>query len=205
MTTELSERRITGYPDDPVLEREELKLRTYQYVVPFNYPNVEVDRVWVGGEKHGMELFALHSTDGATATTNMPGDGIIIREDDPIVQVVVIGSACTPPGTLLLEAKTIEGEAHAGELPEALPVRFRIDNLWGMHLRVDLVNAGGHYSNLPVAGMSSGTFDIPPSSEVRVMSAGAIPAWSEDNYPDDAHYSVRYIRTTVAVGAKGRQ
>jgi len=205
MTTEQSERRVAGYPNDPVREKEELQLRTYQYGVPFNYPNVEVDRVWIGGEKHGMELFPIKPTDGSSATTNTPGDGIIIREDEPIVQVVVIGSACTPPGTLLLEAKTIAGESHIEELPEALPVRFRLDNLWGMHLRIDLVNAGGHYSNLPVSGMSSGTFDIPPSSEVRVMSAGAIPAWSEDQYPDDAHYSVRYIRTTVAVGLTGRR
>ena len=201
MTSELSERRITGYPDDAIRDKEELHFRTYQYALPFNYPNVEVDRVWIGGEKHGMELFPIKPTDGSSATTNTPGDGIIIREDDPIVQVVVIGSACTPPGTLLLEAKTIDGEAHEGENPDALPVRYRLDNLWGMHLRVDLINAGGTYKNLPVSGMSSGTFDIPPSREVRVMSAGAIPAWSEDNYPDDAHYSVRYIRTTVAVGA----
>ncbi len=204
MATEQAERRIIGYPDDPVQEKEELQERTYQYGFPFNYPNVEVDRVWVGGEKHGMELFPIKPTDGSTASTNTPGDGIVITEDEPIVRVVVIGSACTPPGMVLLECDTIDNESHPGENPKALPVRYRIDNLWGMHIRADLLNAGGEYQQHPLTGLSSATFDIPPSKSVRVMSAGAIPGWSEDNYPDDAHYSVRYIRTTVAVGAKGR-
>ena len=202
MATTKSERRITGYPDDPVKERHELELKTYEYKVPFNYSNIEVERVWVGGEPHGMELFAIKPTDGKTATTGLPGDRIVIHEDDPIVRVVVMGSSCTPPGTVFIECVPVEGEKHSRENPDALPIRFKLDNLWGMHLRADLIKQGGTYKALPVAGMSSAIFEIPPSKTVRVMSAGTIPAWSDDHYPDDAHYSVRYIRTTVAVGAK---
>ena len=73
-----------------------------------------------------------------------------------------------------------------------------MDNLWGMHLRADLLQQGGSYHALPVAGMSCAVLEIPPSHRVRVAAMGAIPAWSEDGYPDDVHYSIRYIRTTVA-------
>ena len=201
MAAETSGRRVVGYPDEPVQERKEISLRTYEYKVPFNYLNIDVDRVWTGGEKHGMELYAIKTTDGTTASTQAPGDAIVITEEDPIVQVAVVGSACTPPGSIMIEATTIDGEAHPGENKDALPVRFRIDNLWGMHLRADLVNQGGTFEALPISGMSCAIFEIPPSKSVRVMSAGAIPAWSNDNYPDDAHYSVRFIRTTVAVGS----
>ena len=34
--------------------------------------------------------------------------------------------------------------------------------------------------------------------DTDVMERLHPPAWSEDGYPDDVHYSVRYIRTTVA-------
>ena len=154
---------------------------------------------WVGGERHGIELFPIKTTDGSTATTQTPSDWIVIEEDHPMVQVAVIGSACTPPGSILVECDTIDNFRHEGENERAVSARFRrVDNLWGMHLRADLLQQGGSYHALPVAGMSCAAFDIPPSHRVRVAGMGAIPAWSEDGYPDDVHYSVRYIRTTVA-------
>ena len=201
MAAETSERRVEGYPDDPVRERNELTLKTFEYKVPFNYLNVDVDREWVGGEPHGMELFPLKTLPSTSGKIKAPGDAIVINEDDPIVRVEVVGSACTPPGSVMLEAATIDGESHSGENKDALPVRFRIDNLWGMHLRFDLLAQGGTFEALPISGMSCAIFAIPPSNSVRIMSAGTIPTWSTDNYPDDAHYSVRLIRTTVAVGS----
>ena len=201
MAAETSGRRVIGYPDDPVRERNEISLKTFEYKLPFNYLNVDVDREWTGGEPHGMELFPLKTLPSTSGTIKAPGDAIVISEDDPIVRVEVVGSACTPPGSVMLEATTIDGEAQAGENKNALPVRFRIDNLWGMHLRFDLLAQGGTYEALPISGMSCAIFAIPPSRSVRIMSAGTIPTWSTDNYPDDAHYSVRLIRTTVAVGA----
>ena len=198
MATEAADKRITGYPNDPPRERKALNLTTYEYEFPFNYPNVGVDRVWVGGERHGIELFPIKTTDGSTATTQTSSDWIVIEEDHPMVQVAVIGSACTPPGSILVECDTIDSFRHDGENERAVSARFRVDNLWGMHLRADLLQQGGSYHALPVAGMSCAVLEIPPSHRVRVSGMGAIPAWSEDGYPDDVHYSIRYIRTTVA-------
>ena len=200
MTQVAADRRIPGYPNDPVREKRELTLRTYEYEFPFNYPNVDVDRVWIGGERHGMELFPIKTTDGSTASTQIPSDWIVIHEDEPMVRVAVMGSACTPPGSILLEADTIPGFRHDGEVEHALPVRFRIDNLWGMHLRADLLEQGGRSEALPIAGMSCAVLEIPPSKTVRVAGLGAVPAWATDSWPDDTHYSIRYIRTTVAEG-----
>ena len=198
MATEAADKRITGYPNDPPRERKALNLTTYEYEFPFNYPNVVVDRVWVGGERHGIELFPIKTTDGSTATTQTSSDWIVIEEDHPMVQIAVIGSACTPPGSILVECDTLDSFRHDGENERAVSARFRVDNLWGMHLRADLLQQGGSYHALPVAGMSCAVLEIPPSHRVRVSGMGAIPAWSEDGYPDDVHYSIRYIRTTVA-------
>ena len=200
MATELGDRRITGYPDDAPREKKELKLKTYEYEFPFNYPNVTLDRVWVGGERHGIELYPIKTSDGSTATSGLPSDWIIIEEDEPIVRIVVIGSVCTPPGTILVECDPVEGFRHDGENENAVTARFRVDNLWGMHLRGDLLNQGGTYQSLPISGMSCAVFEIPPSNSVKIAGMGAIPGWSDDNYPDDVHYSFRLIRTTVAVG-----
>lgn len=195
-----SDRRIPGYPNDPVREKTRITpFEVYEYETPFNYPNVEVDRVWKGGERHGIELFAVKTTEDGRMMRE-PADGIIIHEDDPIIRVAVLGSACTPPGVVFIEATPVDGFRHEGENEDAMPVRFRIDNLWGMHLRGDLLGQGATYHTHPLAGMSCAMVEIPPSRTIRVMAAGAIPAWSEDGYPDDAHYSLRTVRTTVMAG-----
>ena len=142
MATEAADKRIIGYPNDPPRERKALNLTTYEYEFPFNYPNVVVDRVWVGGERHGIELFPIKTTDGSTATTQTSSDWIVIEEDHPMVQVAVIGSACTPPGSILVECDTLDSFRHDGENERAVSARFRVDNLWGMHLRADLLATG---------------------------------------------------------------
>ena len=65
------------------------------------------------------------------------GDCVIVREDRPIVRVVVIGSACTPPGYVQVECEELPSWRRKDELVTIMPVRFRINNLWGMHLRAD--------------------------------------------------------------------
>jgi hypothetical protein len=190
--------RIRGYPGDAPRRKEVLRFKTYEYDVPFNYPNVEVKRHWHGGEKHGLELFPIKQTD-INQQSLMPADSIVIREDEPIVEVAVIGSACTPPGYVTLEADLAEGERRGDETIRALPVRFRADYLWGMHLRGDLLKEGPEvtYRHLPVAGMSCAIFQIPKATTVRIKGGSTIPGWDEDNYPDDIHYSFRVIRVTV--------
>lgn len=198
-------KRVTPYEDE-MREKEVLALKTYEYTLPFNYPNVEVNRVWQGPEQHGMELFPITSVDGKN---HPPSDSITIVEEEPIVRIVVIGSACTPPGYVTVEARPIEGFRRPKEDLEAMPVRFRQDGLWGMHLRADLLKGivgdtygektKSTYKELPIAGMSCAIFEIPKSKKVIISGGSTIAGWHGDNFPDDAHYSFRTIRVTVAV------
>src|SRR5262249_43825812 len=105
----------------------------------------------------------------------------------------------TPPGYVTLEAEMIDGERRDDETVRALPIRFRADNLWGMHLRGDLLKAGPEvtYRHSPVTGMSCAIFQIPKSKIDRIKCGSTVPGSEEDNYPDDIHYSLRVIRVTV--------
>jgi len=214
----MTDKKVPPYPDE-VMQKEELITRTFQYVHPFNYENVTVDRIYDQGEFHGLEMNPINSY--CPDTEHRPADGIIIAEEDPIVRVVVMGSACTPPGYVTLECEPCEGFRRANELEEVMPVRFRINGLWGMHLRVDQWLGKGDVdrplpqdftdqwprfegatfrctsAEFPMAGMSSALFEIPPSRKVIVSGGCEIPHWRSDNYPDDGHYSFRIIRTTV--------
>lgn len=194
------ERKVSGYEDE-IREKEQLVLKTYEYCLPFNYPNVKVNRKFKGGESHGMELFPIGAVDGEH---HPPSDSITITEEEPIIKVVVIGSACTPPGYVTVEAEPTDDFRRPKEASEAMPVRFRIDNLWGMHLRVDLLREEipygklkSNYKELPLSGMSSAVFEIPKSRKVTIKGGSAIGGWEEDTFPDDAHYSFRIIRVTV--------
>ncbi len=214
----MSEKKVAPYPDE-VMEKEELITRTFQYRHPFNYENVTVDRIYNCGEFHGLEMNPINSY--WPQTERRPADGIIIEEEQPIVRVVVIGSACTPPGYVTLECEPCAGFRRDNEVEEVMPVRFRINGLWGMHLRIDQW-AEPHQTSRPIpedkvaqnpylkdhsfrctsaefpmAGMSSALFEIPPSRQVIVSGGCEIPHWRSDNYPDDGHYSFRIIRTTV--------
>lgn len=217
------EQRVPGYENEPLREKTELALKTYEYLIPFNYPNVEVKRhQYHGPEFHGMELLTINT--GADNLGQVPADTIVIHEDDPIVRVAVIGSACTPPGYVTLEAEPTEEFRRYNELAEALPVRFRIDNLWGMHLRLDQWLGKGeddrplpqefteHWPGfadgtlrctsreMPLAGMSCAIFEIPRSKKVAISGGGAVAGWTSDSGgADDCHYSFRIIRTTVVV------
>ena len=71
------------------------------------------------------------------AVSDTAGDCIVVREEKPIVRVAVIGSACTPPGYVQVECDELESWRRADEVRTVMPVRFRINNLWGMHLRAD--------------------------------------------------------------------
>ena len=64
-------------------------------------------------------------------------DCIAVSEERPIVRVVVIGSACTPPGYVQVECEELESWRRGDEVRTVMPVRFRMNNLWGMHLRAD--------------------------------------------------------------------
>jgi hypothetical protein len=218
----MTDRQIPPYPD-AVQTRVELVLKTYEYHLPFNYPNITVERKYPHGEFHGMEMWPIPKVDPAHGSSGEPSEGIVIVEEEPIVRVAVIGSACTPPGYVTLEAEPCEGFRRPEELETVMPLRFRIDNLWGMHLRFDqwAEDQGGRpfpesapenlrkiatgfrmtSREFPLAGMSCAIFEIPASKRVRISGGSAIGGWTTDDSPDDAHYSFRMIRTTVAVGS----
>ena len=216
-----------------VLEKREVFTRMFEYVLPFKYSNVDVERTCGGGEPHGMELNTMppDATDAVYGSetngiggSNRYADGIVIVEEDPIIRVEVTGSACTPPGYVTLEGEPIEEWYGEDEVREAMPVRMRVDDLWGMHLRFDQfletscnenppdrpgpermperwkpLGTGGriYYQEMPLAGMSSASFSTPPCRKVRISGGSACPGWKSDNCPDDNHYSVRMIRVTV--------
>lgn len=193
------QKRVPPYPDKPK-DREPLgDFTTYEYEFPFNYYNVDVERKrYRENEQHGLEMMPVpEAFDDDGNLVNKPADRIRIVEDQPIVRVTVIGSACTPPGYVQLEAEPLNGFRRTHENPDKLPVRFREDNLWGMHIRGDQNRSGLTYDQLPIAGMSSATFDIPKSEELSITGGSETPGWNDDTYPSDFHYSFRTIRVTV--------
>lgn len=215
---------VPGYEHYPATERRELVMKTYEYEFPFAYPNVEVNRNWLGPEFHGMELNISNTVNtDPDKLAKVPADHIIVQEKHPMVRVVVIGSACTPPGYVTLEAEPTDDFRKHNELDEVMPVRFRADNLWGMHLRWDQwfkqgdsneplpesfvehwpVCEGASFQctsrNLPMAGMSCAIFEIPRSLKVTISGGSVTPGWTTGNGPEDGHYSFRLIRTTLAV------
>jgi hypothetical protein len=143
-----------------------LRFKIYEYNFLFNYSNIEVKRVYHGSEKHGMALFLIKQT-AIHKQSPMPANSIVTRKNEPIVRVVMIGSAYTLPGYVTLEADPIRGERRDGETIRAVPIRFRADNLWRMHLRSDLLTTEPEvtYEHLPVAGMSYEIFEMPKSKD----------------------------------------
>jgi len=166
--------------------REAYTTVTYQYWAPFNYDNVHVELgrtdPYVGAEfnEDGVELDVP------------PYGAITIEEKEPIVAVTVIGSACCPPGFVLLQAEPLEWK-----YPRS-GVKMRVENLWGEHLRIEPWRKGldeGYRD----AGMSSATFEIPESRKITIMAGSQMNIDQLDirNMRHDAHYAIRIIRVTV--------
>ena len=102
----MSERKVKGYRDGEQTRRC-LELKTYEYDMPFNYPNIEVNRRYFDGcEFHGVEMNPINSI--AEDKEHHGADTIVVVEEHPIVRVAVIGSACTPPGYVQVEAEPVE-------------------------------------------------------------------------------------------------
>jgi len=158
----------------------------YEYWAPFNYPNfcVELGRTdpYIGAE---------FNTDGVELDVP-PYGAITLVEDEPIVGVTVIGSACVPPGFLLLFAEPLEWK-----YPRS-GVKMRIDGLWGEHMRIEPWRKGidDAYRD---AGMSCAVFETPESKKVTIMSGSQMTMDEQDfiNFRHDAHYCIRIVRVTV--------
>lgn len=167
--------------------RERLVTATYQYWAPFNYPNVVME---LGQEELGAEV----DTDGVELDYP-PNGAITITEENPIVAVTVIGSACTPPGFVMLNAEPVEWK-----YPRT-GIKMRRDNLWGQHVNAKLWRRGID-ETWREAGLSSARFDIPPSRKVTIMGGSGMDIGGIEGVGEglDAHYCFRIIRVTVVEG-----
>lgn len=138
-TPPMDERRVHPYAD-PIQKPVTYDLSTREYHMPFNYRNIAHKVHMSDPAMAGIELSSVNSAyrrmDGGTKD-DLPADALELTEPNPIVRVVVIGSACTPPGYVQLEAEPCEGFRRPEEIPDVTPARFRADGLWGMHLRAD--------------------------------------------------------------------
>ena len=167
-------------------ERQAYQSVVYEYWAPFNYPNVYVELgrtdPYVGAEynEDGVELDVP------------PYGAITLVEDDPIVGVTVIGSACVPPGFVLLHAEPLERK-----YPRS-GVKMKIDGLWGQHMRWEPWKKGLD-EGYKYAGMSCAVFELPESSKVTIMGGSQMDVDQSDitNMRHDAHYCFRIIRVTV--------
>ncbi len=161
-----------------------------QYWAPFNYPNIQVElgrtQPYLGAEFNydGVELDVP------------PYGAITITEDEPIVGVAVIGSACVPPGFVILHAEPVEWK-----YPRSA-VKMRIDGLWGSHIRIDQWRRGVD-EGYKEAGMSCAVFEIPESRKVTIYAGSQMDIDQKDleNMRHDAHYCIRIIRVTVKRGS----
>ena len=168
----------------------------HEYWAPFNYPNVVLE---VGREGSGAEV----NNDGVELDIP-PFGAITITEEDPIVAVDIIGSACVSPGVVILHAEPLEWKyGRTG-------VKMKVKDLWGEHLLWDVWRVGVD-EWFREAGMSSAHFEVPPSHKVTIMGHSAMEVdWNPDpikhpqnpkvslgHYWNDPHYCVRIVRVTI--------
>ncbi len=157
-----------------------------EYWAPFNYPNfyVELGRTepYLGAEfnEDGVEL------------DEPPYGAITFTEEEPIVGVEVVGSACVPPGFVELFAEPIEWK-----FPRT-GIKMKADNLWGDHIRGDLLKMGVD-EGWRTAGLSCARFSLPQCKKVTLMTGSQHDMADYDfiNKRHDAHYCTRIIRLTV--------
>ena len=167
-------------------------VKIHEYWAPFNYPNVRVE---LGRDDE-------YNMDGVELDIP-PYGAVTIEEDEPIIGVDVIGSACISPGYVILHAEPLEWK-----YPRT-GIKMKVENLWGQHVLGVLWKLGVD-EGCRNAGMSSAHFSIPPSKKVTIMAGGAMdleaivppdtptyfppPKASAENVWSDAHYCIRIIR-----------
>ena len=191
--------------------RKTYDLVHYEYDAPFFYENfrLELGRPWENATNHVKEdvseeewgimtpelkpgyVGAEFNSDGVEL--DVPPYGCItFVEDDPIVEVTVIGSACVPPGYIMLFGEPVEWK-----YPRS-GVKMQATGLWGEHMRAGPWRKGLNdgYRN---AGLSCAVFNTPPCKKITLMAGSAHIMDAPDliNMRHDAHYCVRYIYVGV--------
>jgi len=161
-------------------EKEVFRKKTYEYRAPFNYPNVKVE---LGRPDTGCEF----NMDGVELDVP-PFGAITIVENEPIIAVDVIGSACVPPGYIFLQGEPLEWK-----YPRTA-VKMKKGNLWGSHIIWDLWKKGVD-EEYREAGLSSAHFEIPDCKKVTLMGGSELDPHFLPK--PDFHYCFRIIRITV--------
>jgi len=207
-----TEREVTRIAKERTAQkRKTYELVRYQYDAPFFYENfrVELGRPWENATNQSAEDLAEEKW-GIMSDDLRPGyvgaefnpDGVELDvppygaitfvEDDPIVEVTVIGSACVPPGFVLLFGEPVEWK-----YPRS-GIKMRIDNLWGEHIRIDPWRKGIDESYRD-AGMSCAVFRTPPCRKITIMAGSQhiMDAADFRNMRHDAHYCIRHIHIGV--------
>lgn len=192
-------------------QRKAFDIVHYQYDAPFFYENfrVELGRPWENATNQAAEdlpedkwgiisedlrsgyVGAEFNPDGVELDIP-PHGSITFVEEDPIVEVTVVGSACVPPGYVLLFGEPVEWK-----YPRS-GVKMRIDGLWGEHMRIEPYRKGLNDSYRD-AGMSYATFRLPPCTKITIMAGSQTTLDPLDfvNMRHDAHYCVRHIYVGV--------
>jgi hypothetical protein len=184
--TELEREVVTMHEQGTAQEVVEYVPVVREYWAPFNYDNfcVELGRTdpYVGAE---------YNTDGVELDVP-PYGAITFVEEEPIIGVEVVGSACVPPGYIQLFAEPLEWK-----YPRT-GVKMKANGLWGEHLRWNLF-AAGIDEGWRTAGLSSARFSLPDSKKVTLMAGSEhdVAELDINNMRHDAHYCIRIIRVTV--------
>ena len=192
-------------------KREAFRIVYHQYDAPFFYENfrVELGRPWENATNHAREdapeqqwgimtdelkvgyVGAEFNQDGVELDVP-PYGAVTFVEDEPIVEVTVIGSACAPPGYVWLFGEPVEWKYHR------TGVKMRAEGLQGEHLRWFLCKAGldeGYRD----AGLSRAVFRTPPCRKITLMAGSqhTMDALDLENMRHDAHYCLRHIYVGV--------
>jgi hypothetical protein len=179
----------------------------HQYDAPFLYSNfrVELGRPWENATNRATPDVPEEEW-GIITDENRPGyvgaevnpDGVELDvppygaitfvEEHPIIEVTVIGSACVPPGYVLLYGEPVQWKYWR------TGVKMRADNLWGEHMRWDTWSKGIDESYRD-AGLSCAIFRTPPCAKITIMAGSQHTLDAPDfvNMRHDAHYAVRHI------------
>ncbi len=218
--TELERRKMADAANKVPQQRRAFQIVHYQYDAPFLYDNfrVELGRPWENAtnrlrpdqpeEQWGIMTEQLKSgyvgaevnQDGVELDVP-PHGAITFVEDEPIVEVTVIGSACVQPGYVLLYGEPVVWDyCRSG-------VKMRAEALWGEHLRWHAWAKGLDESSKH-AGLSCAVFRTPPCRKITLMAGSqhVLDGLDFANMRHDAHYAVRHIYVGVqsTTGAQPR-
>lgn len=164
-------------------EKETFQKKTYQYWAPFSYSNINVE---LGRPGTGCEF----NMDGVEIDVP-PYGAITIVENELIIGVEVIGSACISPGYVILH-----GEPAKWKYPRS-GVKMKVDNLWGLHLNWVPWEKGVD-EGFRSAGLSSAYFATPECKKITLMGGSQTDPDAGMEFPD-SHYCFRIIRVIVKV------